>query len=261
MSKSKKSNKEYCPEVVEVLEAFRSYRQSVVQLDKLKLKQKALLSNLTRDKQNQKEFDSLLDKAYAGQEREITRQKGEVQKAFSEWKEKQKKVRPGLAKPYKHKEYKDSKYKVGSYMLLRPDQVDDSEEDISHCGVGSPKLFWKLGWYYLHDDNILANPPEIGVHFTHVPYPLGVNQQMPIPTNERPWLETYYSIDGPIADVYEMGAQGANGGAHFTIAYGIDIGDSGPCGIEFFASSEVTGIVDVGGTVHQTTYFLILIFP
>jgi hypothetical protein len=247
MSKQNKIKKEHNKEKIELLEAFESYRRRASELSRMRSKHKALLSAIASRDASSSSLDKELDMELERQEKEKIAQKIEHSEARAIWREKQRNDQPTIVAPFDHERYQNYKHTVGSYMLLRPDQSDFPDEDLSGCGVGSPKKFWKIGWYYLYDDRILAAPPPIGIHFTHVPYPLQVNEMMPIATNERPWLETYYAVDGPVSDVLRLGAQGANGGAHFEVAYGIDIGDSSPCGIDFRAVSEVSGIVDVGG--------------
>jgi len=255
MSKQNKIKKEHSKEKIELLAAFDSYSRRASELSRMRSKHKALLSAIARSNASISSVDKAFDKELERQEKERIDHKKALSNARAIWKEKQRNMNPTIVAPFGHERYQKYKQAVGSYMLLRPDQSDFPDEDLSGCGAGSPKKFWKIGWYYLYDDRILADPPTIGIHFTHVPYPLQVNEMMPIATNERPWLETYYAVDEPVSDIFRLGAQGANGGAHFEVAYGIDIGDSSPCGIDFLAVSEVSGIVDVGGYSTSETIF------
>ncbi|OFZ95103.1 MAG: hypothetical protein A2Z44_10230 [Betaproteobacteria bacterium RBG_19FT_COMBO_58_11] len=228
--------------------AFAAYRAEASKLGRLQSKHRSILGGLAASNVRSGNFEKAFDKELDRQEQEVIEQRKVVRQAYATYKEKKRIDGPQIAHPFNHAQYAASKYVVGSHMLARADQAGGGDEDLSNCGGATPKIFWKIGWHYLKSWD--------GISFTHIPFPLYESSGgMPLATNERQWLPTNYAIDGPVPDILRMGAQGANGSAHYEIAYGIDIGDSSPCGVEFHTSSEVAGVVDVGGSVTDTNTY------
>jgi len=245
-----RAKKQHDVEKVRVLESFATYAKRRSELGRLKAKHAALLSARAAESASKgSDVGKALDKELDRQRGELVKANGELTDAYLAHHRRRREARPQIVGPFEHGAYQKYPYAIGSYKLLRPDQLKSGgreEEDFGTCTTpGAPKQLWKIGWYYLYDDKILNDPPEPGVHFTIVPFPLRVNEPMPLDTSERPWLDTYYAIDGPVGSELRIGVHGGNGSAWATVAYGIDIGQS-YCAMEFRARSEVYGYVDVG---------------
>jgi hypothetical protein len=230
--------------------AFDSYRRRAAELGRMRLRHQARLSTLASAALPADESrDDMVNQELDRQRKEYLTCKAAADCEFAGWQERRRAARPQVAEPYPRNKYEKHPYPLGSLMLVRPDQVCQSPpDDLSCCGsAGNEWRSWQLGWWSLSDDRALLDPPEPGVIFTIVPPPLRVNQDNPAASSECPWLPCYYAADGGISPVLGMGIQGGNGCASYAIAYGIDIGEWGNCGLEFRAESETSGIVDVGG--------------
>jgi len=141
MSKQDKIKKEHSKEKIELLEAFESYRRRASELSRMRSKHKALLSAIAGRDESSTSVDKALDKELERQEKEKIAHKMAHSDARAIWREKQRNDQPTIVAPFAHERYQNYQQTVGSYMLLRPDQSDFPDEDLSGCGAGSPKKF------------------------------------------------------------------------------------------------------------------------